>query len=129
MLLSGSEILAHLACDTFCSNGCLEQFADLGIFILIFDLIASLRGVCHHLLILSQLIVVLLASPPKSQVACRNLPDVKVLVPPHFRWDHDAARLPVETEFLTAVRPHKRVSFAFQDQNVRAGPMAMSFFV
>ena len=120
------EILAHLAWNAFCGYGRLEPLPDFGIFILVFDLMASLGRVCHHLFILRQLIM--LGQPRRCSMTRRTLAR-SIMSTVGLVESEVNSPLRLMSKLFAAVGPHERVAFAFQNQNVRAGPMAMSLFV
>src|SRR5689334_3702873 len=53
----------------------------------------------------------------------------KVMMIPTFGRDEQASRFPIDAHEFAARRPHQRVAPAGDDDDLRAGSMAMCFFI
>src|SRR6266542_774934 len=104
---------------------------DLRVLVLVLDLVAALRHVLVHALVVEILgDLPLVPAPADREVARRVVARVEVLVPPEARRHEERARLPVDLAHLArAVRPHERVALAAEHDHVVAGAVAMSLLV
>src|ERR1051325_4312436 len=119
-------MVRHLAHQAFLRQRLLEHPPHHRIFVLVFDLITALAAVDRPLIFCRDAAVFLAAEGAQRDIARRSRAGVEVLMQlPVWRYDHAALFLVVALD-RRAVGPDERVALAAENNDVRAGSVAMA---
>src|SRR5262249_17807706 len=120
-------MIAHLTLRARFSQPSFEFGVDVGVFVLVLDLIAAFFDALIDVRFAAGLGLV--AAPADGEKANRLGAAIEVLMEPHLRRHEDAARPPFDALHGPAFLPHERVAVTSDDEHMNAGSMAMRLLV
>jgi hypothetical protein len=108
-----------------------EHFSNIGILVIVLDLIAAGFDVFIYLRDVTKPLpqAIFDASKPRREIASRCGAGIEVLMPHHCRRGKDAAVLPIIALDRFSFSPEERETFAFNDDDVKAGAVTVRFFI
>src|SRR5689334_4740277 len=122
-------MLGHLTFEAALRQRRFEPLAHDRLFVGVFDLRPALFTIEGTLIARPYTLILFTAEGAERQIPRRFGSRVEVLMPPIFRRHHHAAFVPFVFFDRRAVGPDERVTFAAEDDHVRAGAVPVRLFV